>query len=66
MAKQKEVVAQGPILTYRSTEHFSSWVRHVVLFNIHQFQLFESLYMYKIAYLTLYISLFLKLLNKSN
>ena len=54
-------------ITWRSTAHFyngkrgrkdndsfsSSWVRHVVLFNIHLFQLFECLY--KTAYLTLNI-----------
>ena len=35
---------------------YSPWARHVVLFNIHQFQLFECLY--KIACLSVYISLF--------
>ena len=35
---------------------YSPWGRHVVLFNIHQFQLFECLY--KIACLSVYISLF--------
>ena len=46
---------------------FPSFFRHV-LFNVHQFQSFECLY--KIAYLTLYISVFhytlLKLLNDNH